>query len=42
MSDLERYLNASPRLIAQCVSTQFLLLAMECCLDLERLQRRGL
>ena len=39
MSDLMDYLNFIPRLIARCASTQFLLLAMDCYIDLENLQR---
>jgi hypothetical protein len=38
MSNLMDYLNFIPHLIARCASTQFLLLAMDCCLELENLQ----
>ena len=41
MSDLEHYLNAIPALIAQYPSIRLLILGMDCCLDLEELQRRG-
>jgi hypothetical protein len=40
MSDLVNYLSWIPRLVASCGSTQFLLLAMDCCLELENLQHR--
>jgi hypothetical protein len=41
MSVLENYLNWIPRLIAQSASIRFLLLAMDCCIELEELQARG-
>lgn len=39
MSDLENYVNAIPRLIAQGSSMRFLLLAMDCCIELELLRK---
>jgi hypothetical protein len=38
--DLENYLNWIPRLIAQGSSMRFLLLAMDCFIELEELQHR--
>jgi hypothetical protein len=41
MSALENYLNWIPRLVASCASIRFLLLAIECCIELEKLQCMG-
>jgi hypothetical protein len=41
MSVHENYLNWIPRLVAPCASIRFLLLPMECCIELEKLQCMG-